>query len=651
MKTRTVLRVTCHLVFAGLLSTTWVWADGWRLLGPDGGDARSLAYNPRNPDQIYLGTSTGTLFISTDGGRSWSHFAHLGVGEDYVLDHIVIDPRRPQVIFVSAWNVADQKSGDVFRTKDDGKTWVALPGMHGKSIRALAMAPSDSRVLVSGSLDGVYRSKDAGDSWERVSPPAYADIRNIESIAIDPKDPNIIYAGTWHLAWKTRDGGARWQHISKGMIDDSDVFSLIVDPNNSSVVYASACSGIYKSTVEAEVFQKVQGIPFSARRTRVLKFDPSHSEVVYAGTTQGLWKTLDAGKVWKEIGNSNTVINDVLVDPRNSSNLLLATDRSGVLASDNGGMTFSPSNHGYTHRYVTAILADKRDPGTIFVGVANDREWGGVFLLRERDRQWRQESAGLGGRDVFALEQAEDSTLIAGTNRGIFVLDSKASAWRPSSNLAGFKPPTLHGRVTKTSLAASSRSNPLAEARVNKIEIKPERWLTATSAGLFVSNDKGKSWSGGPVLGRTDLLSVQSQGNLIAAVTRTEVLVSENGGKDWQLSGPAEKFTNIRSLTVTRNAEILIAAREGAFRSSDSGRTWQGFLHDLAETDLSSIWCEDSEGVLLVSSLSTGVIFESHDGGRRWDRGPDSGYPLRSIKLIHGRLVGATPFDGVIVQE
>jgi len=636
-----ILCVACHLLLLGSLSLP-VFAEGWRLLGPDGGDARSFAYDPKNPDRIYLGTSSGSIFTSTDGGRNWQHIAHLGTEDEYVLDHIVIDPRNPETMFASAWNVDNQRSGDVFRSTNGGATWAALPGMHGKSIRALAMAKSDSNVLVAGALDGIYRSKNAGDSWERISSTNYSDIRNIESIAIDPNNLNVVYAGTWHLAWKTRDGGATWQNINKGMIDDSDVFSVIVDASDSSVIYASACSGIYKSTAGGDVFQKVNGMPFAARRTRVLKQDPGNSQVVYAGTTQGLWKTTDAGKTWKQITPSKIVVNDVFVDPRNSSRLLLATDRGGVLASSDGGQGFTSSNRGYTHRYVTAILADKLDASTIFVAVANDREWGGVFSLRDGERQWRQRSTGLGGRDVLALEQTENGALIAGTNRGVFILDPKSSMWRSVTTLNS---PRRISHSARSTLV----ENTLATARVNAIEVKPERWLAATSEGLFASDNQGKHWSGGPVLGRQDFKSLQSQGNLVAAATRTDLLVSDDGGNNWLVSSAA-RFTNIRSVAVTERAEILVLAHEGAFRSSDSGRTWQNLFHNSKDTDLSSVWCDDSAGVLL-ASLSTGAIFESHDGGQNWDRGPDSGYPLRSIQLIHGRLIGATPFDGVLVQE
>ena len=62
-----------------------------RMIGPDGGDVRSLAYDPQNPDRILLGTSSGQIFESHDRGVSWTRFAHLGNGPDYVLDHIVFD--------------------------------------------------------------------------------------------------------------------------------------------------------------------------------------------------------------------------------------------------------------------------------------------------------------------------------------------------------------------------------------------------------------------------------------------------------------------------------------------------------------------------------------------------------------------------------
>ncbi len=622
-------------------------------MGPDGGDVRSLSYSPQNPDLVYLGTSTGSIFQSTDGGHSWVRFAHLGSGDDYVIDHLAFDPQNPKTVYAAAWSVENQQSGDLFFTHDGGKNWGAAPALHGKSIRAMTMAVSDPRVLVAGALDGVYRSEDGGSSWRKISA-SNSEIHNIESIAVDPKNTDVVYAGTWHLAWKTEDGGVTWKHIKNGMIEDSDVFSIIVDSTNPSVVFASACSGIYRSDNAGELFHKVQGIPFSARRTRVLKQDPNHPEIVYAGTTEGLWKTTDGGKSWKRVSNPEVVVNDVMVDPRNSQHVMLATDRGGVLASEDGAQNWTASNHGYTHRYVTAVLADNKNPDTLYVGVVNDREMGGVFVSHDAGQHWTQKSAGLDGRDVFTLKQTATGELVAGTNRGMFELAHNGTEWSPINNVVEEKSST---RTVKTksgktrSVTGKTAAKSVLTARVNDIEITPKRWLAATSAGLFTSTNDGKSWNGGPVMGKTDFVSVHASGDTLALATHNGVLVSKDSGATWQESASLATYvSNIRNVTITQDGQILVASREGAFRSPNAGAGWEHVQNGLPDKNISSISYDSKRNRLLATSTATGVVFESEDGGQSWRRGPDAGYPLRSISLVHGHFVAATPFDGVVVQ-
>ena len=646
---RNVLRTSLLVLAVSLLSTALLASGPWQVLGPDGGDARSLAYDAHNPDHILLGTSTGQMFVSNDAGRTWSRLARLG-GDDYVLDHISIDPQDSDRIYVSAWSVSSQQIGEIFRTRDGGRSWETLPAMHGKSIRALAMHKGDSKVVVVGALDGVYRSKDGGDTWERLSPANSTDIKNIESIAVDPKDPNTVYAGTWHLAWKTSDAGANWQHINKGMIDDSDVFSVIVDHDNPSVVFASACSGIYRSENGGNLFTKIQGIPFSARRTRVLKQDPANENIVYAGTTEGLWKSTDLGKVWKRVSNPEVVVNDVLIDPRDSKRVLLATDRSGVMASTDGASNWTTSNHGYAHRYVSAILADNRDASTLYVGVVNDREYGGVFYSHDAGQHWLQKAAGLGGKDVFALKQAPSGMLVAGTNHGVYSLERNASEWRPMNVLlleSTLKTPRKGSRkaVTTTTFQKSQ-----LESRVNDLELGSGRWLAATTSGIYSSTDQGKTWKGGEILAQIDFVSVRADGSTVVAATRASVLVSNDSGATWKLAGLPSYVVSIRGAAIASDGQIMIASREGAFRSADGGATWEHVVNGLPGKDITSVSFDPTHKRLLATSDATGVIFESRDGGRSWQRGPDSGFPLRRVSVIGGRFVAATPFDGVILQ-
>jgi photosystem II stability/assembly factor-like uncharacterized protein len=631
------------------MSTALLASGPWQVLGPDGGDARSLAYDAHNPDHILLGTSTGQMFSSNDGGATWSRLARLG-GDDYVIDHISVDPEDANRMFVSTWSAANQQTGEIFRTRDGGATWQTLPAMHGKSIRAMAMYKANPRILVAGALDGVYRTNNGGDTWERLSPENSAEIKNIESIAVDPKDPNTVYAGTWHLAWKTSDGGANWQHINKGMIDDSDVFSVIVDHENPSIVFASACSGIYKSETAGNLFSKIQGIPFSARRTRVLKQDPTNENIVYAGTTEGLWKTVDLGKVWKRVSSPDVVVNDVMVDPRDSKKVLLATDRSGVMASIDGATTWSPSNKGYAHRYVSALLADNKDASTLYVGVVNDREYGGVFYSHDAGQHWLQKAAGLGGKDVFALKQASSGVLVAGTNHGMYSLERNGSEWRPVNVLAIESTVKVPAKGSRKAVTTTSIQKSKLESRVNDLELGSGRWLAATATGIYSSADQGKTWKGGNILAQQDFVSVRAEGSTVVAATRSSVLVSADSGVTWKTAGLPSYVVSIRGAAIASGNQIMIASREGAFHSGDGGASWEHVVNGLPGKDITSVSFDPSHKRLLATSDATSVIFESRDGGRSWQRGPDSGFPLRRVSVIGGRFVGATPFDGVVLQ-
>jgi photosystem II stability/assembly factor-like uncharacterized protein len=137
---------------------------------------------------------------------------------------------------------------------------------------------------------------------------------------------------------------------------------------------------------------------------------------------------------------------------------------------------------------------------------------------------------------------------------------------------------------------------------------------------------------------------------LEVAATRKEVVVSTDGGTTWQQATLPGNISGIRGVTVTPEAQILVASREGGFSSTDSGATWLRLKNGLPDRDISSICYDESDKTLLATSMATSTIFQSNDGGQSWQSGADSGYPLRMISVVRGRFVAATPFDGVIVQ-
>jgi photosystem II stability/assembly factor-like uncharacterized protein len=644
--------VLCLLLPLSLPAWPQTARPAWTVLGPEGGDARSLALDPRDPSRVYLGTSAGQLYVSQDAGAHWNRLAYLGGRNDYVLDHVIVDPADSSHIYVAAWSIEDNSAGDLFVTRDGGKTWNTLPALHGKSIRSFAMAASDPKILVAGTLDGVFRSRDAGQTWERISPANHAEIKNIESLAVDPGNPDVIYAGTWHLPWKTDDGGRNWHSIKNGVIDDSDVFSIIVDPVDTRIVYASACSGIYKSESAGELFHKVQGMPFSARRTRVLRQDPSNSLIVYAGTTEGLWKSTDAGATWGRITPPNVIVNDVSVDPVNPARLLLATDRGGILASNDSGQSFTPSNSGFSHRQVASVVTGRGDPATLYAGVVNDKEFGGVFVSHDGGAHWQQMNAGLSGDDIFSLAQAESGELLAGTNRGVLLYDPKTARWQPANLVLNEKITTIARRVPKSKKPKLIEKREVVRGeirgRVTQVAVTPREWLAATAMGLFVSLDQGRSWHGGPVIGQQDFFSVAATGDEVAAATPSGVSLSHDGGKTWTVASVPSYVTRIFGVTLAPN-RLWIMTREGAFYSPDSGQTWSHIIVGIPGMQAVSIHY-DAAAERTLAVASNGEVFASRDDGATWTRAADAGWPLRSVRIAGNRLLGITPFSGIVAS-
>jgi photosystem II stability/assembly factor-like uncharacterized protein len=633
----------------------------WTAVGPSGGDARAFAGVPGEPSHLYLGTTNSWLYESLDGAANWHRLAKLDDSDHLILDHIVVDSADPATIFVAGWRDGE---GGLWVSHNRGQSWSEVASLRGQSIRSFLQAPSDPKVFLAGTLEGVFRSNDEGATWSEISPPGSREIHEVESLAVNPSNPEIAYAGTWHLPWKTEDGGKNWHNVKEGLIDDSDVFSIILDPDRPSTVYLSACSGIYKSLNGGVRFRKIEGIPSTARRTRVLKQDPANHEILYAGTTEGLYKTLDGGKTFKRLTGPDVIVNDVFIDPRNSHHVLMATDRGGVLASVDAGASFVASNEGISGRKVTALLVDRENPKRLFAGVVNDKNYGGVFVSTDAGGGWQQIDAGLDGRDVYALAQTKEGVVLAGTSHGIFVLDppagadpaegapSSALSWEPRNKIANtvMKVTTETVRRTRVNIEKQVKA-PVAEldSRVNALDVSGDIWLAATSLGLLTSHDQGTSWQGGPVLGIGEYLSVSVHGDLMVAARADGAVLSTNGGKTWWPIGLPTMLTRIRRVDFSPDGTLWLGAREGVYFSKDQGKTWL-WIERLPFRDVDDLEYDAASHTVLVSSRTSDQVFAIDPKAMTWKL-KHTGYRIALIQPAGDRLVAASLDDGVVVER
>jgi photosystem II stability/assembly factor-like uncharacterized protein len=640
-------RAGVPVLILALLFAVRAAAQPWNPIGPDGGDARAISAVPGDPSHLYLGTTNSIIYESKDEGANWRRIARLDSTDDLVIDHILVDPVDHSLIYAAAWKL-DRPEGGLWVSHDAGKTWSQLPGLHGQSIRAFAQAPSDRNILFAGTLQGVFRSDDAGASWKQISPPGSTEIHEVESLAVDPRNPDILYAGTWHLPWKTKDGGAHWFNIKAGVIDDSDVFSIIIDPEHPNIVYMSACSGIYKSENGGAQFHKIQGIPATARRTRVLRQDPVHRDTVYAGTTEGLYKTTNAGRTFRRMTGDDVIVNDVYVDPSNPEKVFLATDRGGVQASSDASVHFAASNHGFSQRKVEALIVDAKDPSRMYAGVVNDKTFGGAFVSNDGGQGWKQIADGLDGRDVFTLAESADGTVLAGTNDGLFALEKET--WEPRNTIANTvakaAPQVVRGKHVMIEKKVKEPTREF-DGRVYALDLSGDVWAAATSGGLFTSKDEGKTWQGGPGQG-VDYTSVTVHGLLMAASRSAGIVLSNDAGQTWWPMGIPTAVTRIYRVAFAADGTLWLGSREGVYFTRDRGKTWM-WVHRLPLVDVSDLHYDPQGDRVLVSSRGSDFIYAIDEKTLDW-KWYQTGFRLFLVRAAGDRLLAASLDDGVLAE-
>jgi photosystem II stability/assembly factor-like uncharacterized protein len=596
-------------------------------MGPPGGDVRALAVDPRNPQRVYLGTTDGHIFGSSDGGDRWELLGRAGHSRDGVVTTILVDPRGGRLLYASLWTLDPSRGGGVFRSTDGGRTWEATP-LVGQPVRALAQAPSNPDVLAAGTLHGVYRSDDAGGTWRRISPEGHEEIRNLDSLAFDPENPEILYAGTYHLPWKTENGGRTWFAIHKGMLDDSDVMSILVDRVNSRRVFASACSGIYRSDNAGMLWRKIQGIPFSARRTHVIRQHPLAPDVVYAGTTEGLWKTTDGGDTWRRMTPRDWVVNAMELDPRGSDRLVMGTERLGVLVSDDAAATFRAANDGFNHRQILAVALDRTRPGRVLAVLANSPT--PALATEDGGFTWSPLGPGLETEKllrVYATPARADGSgagwLMALESGGLLRYDAERHRWsRAGKLLASVE--ELPAEIEKKRRRAPRGPQGL-EATVEEMAFArhadgTDVWYAATPAGLLKSLDRGDTWTVqplGPVTLPSRSVRVSPDGKRLWVVSMRGMVFSRDGGKTWTWHDLPFEAGGALRLDVAPDGTLIAAAPRGLYISRDGGKSWQPTAAGLPEALLQDLAIV---GDTYMAAMQTGGLYVSRDAGRNWER-------------------------------
>lgn len=636
----------------------------WQVLGPNGGDVRSIAIDPRDKDKVYISTMDGQVHVSIDAGKTWRLLASFG-RPMLVLDQLMVDSRDSNVLYASGHR--GKLAGGFFKSTDGGLNWKESKDLREQAIHAMSQSETDANVLYAGTKDGVWISKNSGEDWTRVESESMP--LDINSFAVDPKNANVLYAGTTWRPYKSTDNGKSWRLIKAGMIDDSDIFAITIDSENNNHIIASACSGIYESLNGGENWRKIQGIPGQSRRTRDILQHPSRPGTLYAGTTEGFWMSANGGKSWSLTTSRELEINKIAVHPQAPERVYIATNNYGVMVSNDGGRNFTPTNTSFTSRFTYSITPDVEQPDRLYATTMNTSSSGGFFFYSEDGGQNWLQAKGLDINRDSAFTVLQDrlnpSMMYLGSTRGIFKSMDRGASWTliappkpPVKRLAKAAPKGKATAAKKSVAAKKVTPAPVVEPEGPKLipaltdSVKVLAFTNDDKSGIIAGTDKGlyrtydiaKGWEKVPFgEGSDDHVFVIHSTPLVPGTywigtAKSGVMVSTDDGKTWAKVNATPEGTPISSIATDpkRPNYIYVGTIHGFYLSRDGGRTWMQRGGNLPLGNFTSILIDpNNPDTLIIGSAleNDGGIFISEDAGMKWRR-----FDSKELKLPSRRI-------------
>ncbi len=536
---------------------------------------------------------------------------------------VAADPKHQAIFYFGA------VAGGVWKSDDAGQYWENVTDgfLATASIGALAVAPSDGNVIYAGTGestiridvthgDGVYKSTDAGVTWRHVGLP---ESRHIGEIRVHPNDPDLVYvAALGHASkdnperglYRSKDGGERWElvlHVSEraGAVDVS------LDPNNPRIVFATI---------------------WQARRT--------FWSIDSGGLDSGLWRSRDGGETWQNISHHPGMPDGVLgkigvsVSPARPGRVFAMVEaegrKRGLYRSDDFGerweKTSSNPDLGWRPWYYQHVIAHPTRADEVFV--MNMKAW----RSDDGGKTFDEFHTPHGDNHALWIDPANPDRMIGCDDGGAWVSFNAGGSWSTIYNqpTAQFYhvatddqfPYMVYGsQQDNSSIAVPSRTGLGAinwadcyapgTAESGYVAPKPD------DPNIVYVGAIGSSPGGGDALQRYDHRSKQTQ----------LVNIWPEASHDGNTAEVRFQWT-YPIVFSPQDSNVLYAAGNKVFRTTDEGHSWQAISPDLTYADpdtmgVSGPLTMDTAGAemyatifsLMVSTHQQGVLMAGSDDG------------------------------------
>ncbi len=583
----------------------------------------AFATDKKDPDVIYAAMKNAGVYKTIDGGLSWRP-AHQGLANTQV-ESLLIDSQNSRILFAGTmldgifktenggenwyWvgdgtyllmdmqdnsHLYARDENGIYETKDQGNTWAnayALKKDCPDEIRSWAIHPAEGNMLFIGGGEtcaGVYQSSDGGSTWILIGMEDKPNINNL-AIGLDKQGNYSIYTyfqsstvGAEGGIYVSHDGGANWSHTN--ITGGCDV--LTSDPDNPSTIYCAA-NRLYVIRKKGDAWQNFPGTQSIAYSAIHIDHPNGIDRVITSGTNfsnqdypyVSVFISTDGGFSWSKnsdgIGSARA---DLKNDPLDTERMYLATHYySGGLAHSSCKLYRSQDGG---KSWLSTIVASWCGPSFDTTYAFYLIEVGSLQKSRDGGETWLWDFGNFNNEQQKAAEEAKYfANRLPDWDRGVSFQSVSANPYIEELIYA-IGNTIYYSTNAGYSWQLSGRSEGSWDARL----FYTKQGTTIYAIGRYhqaYSTDSGKSWQNcgqDVTASRSDTrLALDLQGSRLYLATPGQgVLVSTDNCGSWQPSnnGLTNLFVNTLAIGPNNSNTIYAGTDGGAYISFDGGQTW-----------------------------------------------------------------------------
>ena len=657
----------------------------FRLIGPAvaSGRVMSIAVNPKNKNEYYVGVGSGGVWKTVNDGTTWTPVFDGEVS--YSIGWVVLDPNDSSVVLVGTGESNSQRSvsyGDgIYRSEDGGKSWQNLGLKKSEHIGRVVIDPRDSKVVYvaaegplwgPGGDRGLYKSADGGKTWKAVL--TVSENTGVVDVQLDPANPDIVYAAAYQrrrhvftlidggpesAIYKSTDAGGTWKKVNSGLPTvDMGRIGLAVSPAAPNVVYATieaadGKGGVFRSSDKGATWERRNEFDQGAMYYARVVADPKNVDRIFVMNVS-LRESLDGGKTFHKVNEVNHHGDNhaMWIDPDDTKHWLFGSDGGMYETFDDAKSWEFKANLPTVQFYDVAV--DNAAPFYNVCGGTQDNfSWCGPARTRNLNgivnSDWFVTTGGDGFRSQ--VDPVDPNTIYSESQYGVLVRHDK-----PTGQELVLQPLEGKGEAPlrwnwDSPIIISPHAHTRLYFAANKLFRSDDRGDTwkAISGDLTRQIDRNKLPVMGKVWGPDAVAKNQSTsfyGNIVALAESPKkegliyvgtddglIQVTGDGGASWT---KYEKFAGVPDMTyVSRlavsnhDANKVYATFDNhknedfkpyLLKSTDTGKTWTSIAGDLPENGPVLAFVEDTVNPnLLFAGTEFGAFF-SIDGGQHWVR-------------------------------